>query len=351
MIKVAINGFGRIGRQAFKVWFEKHREEAQIVAVNDLTDANVLAHLLKYDSVYGAWNQKVEGTEGSEGAEGTEGKQVGTLKIEDVEVKVFATKEPEKLPWKELGIDVVIESTGRFTKKEDAGKHIAAGAKKVVISAPGKETPTFLLGVNEEKYAGENIINNASCTTNCIAPVAKVLNDKFGIKKAMMTTIHGVTAEQNLVDGPPPGGKAQDLRRARAAYVNIIPTTTGAAIATTEAIPELAGKFEGVALRVPVIVGSISDFTFLLAKQTTVEEINKALTEASKSMPEILAVSDEPLVSTDIVGRPESSIVDLSLTQVVDGDMVKVFAWYDNEYGYSNRLIEQVIQVGKSNSQ
>jgi len=351
MIRVAINGFGRIGRQAFKVWFEKHREEAQIVAVNDLTDANVLAHLLKYDSVYGAWNQKVEGTEGSEGAEGTEGKQVGTLKIEDVEVKVFATKEPEKLPWKELGIDVVIESTGRFTKKEDAGKHIAAGAKKVVISAPGKETPTFLLGVNEEKYAGENIINNASCTTNCIAPVAKVLNDKFGIKKAMMTTIHGVTAEQNLVDGPPPGGKAQDLRRARAAYVNIIPTTTGAAIATTEAIPELAGKFEGVALRVPVIVGSISDFTFLLAKQTTVEEINKALTEASKSMPEILAVSDEPLVSTDIVGRPESSIVDLSLTQVVDGDMVKVFAWYDNEYGYSNRLIEQVIQVGKSNSQ
>ena len=351
MIRVAINGFGRIGRQAFKVWFEKHREEAQIVAVNDLTDANVLAHLLKYDSVYGAWNQKVEGTEGSEGAEGTEGKQVGTLKIEDVEVNVFATKEPEKLPWKELGIDVVIESTGRFTKKEDAGKHIAAGAKKVVISAPGKETPTFLLGVNEEKYAGENIINNASCTTNCIAPVAKVLNDKFGIKKAMMTTIHGVTAEQNLVDGPPPGGKAQDLRRARAAYVNIIPTTTGAAIATTEAIPELAGKFEGVALRVPVIVGSISDFTFLLAKQTTVEEINKALTEASKSMPEILAVSDEPLVSTDIVGRPESSIVDLSLTQVVDGDMVKVFAWYDNEYGYSNRLIEQVIQVGKSNSQ
>ena len=360
MIKVAINGFGRIGRQAFKVWFEKHRGDPsissgpggmQIVAVNDLTDANVLAHLLQYDSVYGAWNHKVEGTEGSEGAEGTEGKQVGTLKIEDVEVKVFATKEPEKLPWKELGIDVVIESTGRFTKKEDAGKHIAAGAKKVVISAPGKETPTFLLGVNEEKYAGENIINNASCTTNCIAPVAKVLNDKFGIKKAMMTTIHGVTAEQNLVDGPPPGGKAQDLRRARAAYVNIIPTTTGAAIATTEAIPELAGKFEGVALRVPVIVGSISDFTFLLAKQTTVEEINKALTEASKSMPEILAVSDEPLVSTDIVGRPESSIVDLSLTQVVDGDMVKVFAWYDNEYGYSNRLIEQVIQVGKSNSQ
>jgi len=350
MIKVGINGFGRIGRQAFKVWFEKHRQEMEIVAVNDLTDANVLAHLLKYDSVYGNWNHQVEGTEGSEGAEGTEGKQVGMLKVEDVEVKVFATKEPEKLPWKDLGIDVVIESTGRFTKKEDAGKHIAAGAKKVVISAPGKETPTYLLGVNEEKYAGEDIINNASCTTNCIAPIAKVISDKFGIKKAMMTTIHGVTAEQNLVDGPPPGGKAQDLRRARAAYVNIIPTTTGAAIATTEAIPTLKGKFDGVALRVPVIVGSISDCTFLLDKPTTVEEVNKTLTEASGKMKGILAVSDEPLVSTDIVGRSESSIVDLSLTQVVDGDMVKVFAWYDNEFGYSNRLIEQVIQVGKFTS-
>ena len=348
MIKVAINGFGRIGRQAFKVWFEKHRGEMSIVAVNDLTDANVLAHLLKYDSVYGAWNHKVEGSNVANGSKGTEGSEVGQLKVDDHSVKVFATKEPSKLPWKDLGIDVVIESTGRFTKKEDAGKHIAAGAKKVVISAPGKETPTFLLGVNEEKYAGESIINNASCTTNCIAPVAKVLNDKFGIKKAMMTTIHGVTAEQNLVDGPPPGGKAQDLRRARAAYVNIIPTTTGAAIATTEAIPDLKGKFDGVALRVPVIVGSISDCTFLLAKSTTVEEVNKALTEASKSMPKILAVSDEPLVSTDIVGRSESAIVDLSLTQVVDGDMVKVFAWYDNEFGYSNRLIEQVVQVGKS---
>ena len=348
MIRVAINGFGRIGRQAFKVWFEKHRDEMSIVAVNDLTDANVLAHLLKYDSFYGAWNHKVEGTEGSEGAEGTEGKQVGTLKVGDVEVKVFATKEPEKLPWKDLGIDVVIESTGRFTKKEDAGKHITAGAKKVVISAPGKETPTFLLGVNEEKYAGEDIINNASCTTNCIAPVAKVISDKFGIKKAMMTTIHGVTAEQNLVDGPPPGGKSNDLRRARAAYTNIIPTTTGAAVATTEAIPQLKGLFDGVALRVPVICGSIADFTFLLDKKTTVEEVNQALTDASKNMEGILAVSSDPLVSSDIVGRSESAIVDLSLTQVVDGDMVKVFAWYDNEYGYSNRLIEQVIQVGKS---
>src|SRR3990172_3056547 len=350
MIKVAINGFGRIGRQAFKVWFEKHRESAEIVAVNDLTDASVLAHLLKYDSVYGVWNQNVKGPPLRQGFEGqvNEGEQVGTLQVDDVEVKVFATKEPEKLPWKDLAVDVVIESTGRFTKKEDAEKHIAAGAKKVVISAPGKETPTFLLGVNEGKYQGEEVINNASCTTNCIAPVAKVIQDAFGIKKAMMTTVHAVTAEQNLVDGPPPGGKAQDLRRARAAYTNIIPTTTGAAIATTEAIPELAGLFDGVALRVPVICGSIADFTFLLAKPTTVDGVNKALEQAAKETPlqGILAVSNEPLVSGDIIGRSESAIVDLSLTQVVDGDMVKVFAWYDNEYGYSNRLIEQVIQVG-----
>ena len=241
---------------------------------------------------------------------------------------------------------MVIESTGRFTKLEEASKHITAGAKKVVISAPAKETPTVLLGVNEQDYQGQDVINNASCTTNCIAPVAKVMQDAFGIKKAMMTTIHAVTAEQNLVDGPPPGGKAGDLRRARAAYVNIIPTTTGAAIATTEAIPTLRGKFDGVALRVPVICGSIADFTFLLNKKVTVEEVNKALTDAALKSKGILVVSSDPLVSSDIIGRSESSIVDLSLTQVVDGDMVKVFAWYDNEYGYANRLVEQVIQIG-----
>src|SRR3990172_9308142 len=325
MIRVAINGFGRIGRQAFKVWFEKHRNEMSIVAVNDLTDATVLAHLLKYDSVYGVWNQNVKGV----------GNQI---EIDEFYVKVLSEKEPEKLPWKDLAVDVVIESTGRFTKKEDAAGHITAGAKKVVISAPGKETPTYLLGVNEGKYQGEEVINNASCTTNCIAPVAKVIQDAFGIKKAMMTTIHAVTAEQNLVDGPPPGGKAQDLRRARAAYVNIIPTTTGAAIATTEAIPGLRGKFDGVALRVPVLCGSISDFTFLLNKKVTVAEVNKALADAAAKSKGILAVSSDPLVSSDIIGRSESSIVDLSLTQVVDGDMVKVFAWYDNEYGYANRL-------------
>ena len=205
-----------------------------------------------------------------------------------------------------------------------------------------------MIGVNEEKYAGEDVINNASCTTNCIAPVAKVMHEKFGVAKALMTTIHAVTAEQNLVDGPPPGGKSNDLRRARAAYINIIPTTSGAAISTTEAIPELKGKFDGMAFRVPVSIGSISDFTFLLEKKTSIEEVNSVLMEAAKKIPQILAVSDEPLVSTDIVGRSESAIVDLSLTQVVDGDMVKVFAWYDNEYGYSNRLVEQVIAIGNS---
>src|SRR3989338_3008997 len=350
MIRVAINGFGRIGRQAFKVWFDRHREEMSIVAVNDLTDAAVLAHLLKYDSVYGNWNHDVGGQKLVDDIKtADDGQQVGKLAVDGQEIAVYATKEPEKLPWKDLGIDVVCESTGRFTKKEDAGKHLTAGAKKVVISAPGKETPTFLLGVNEEKYAGEDIINNASCTTNCIAPVARVMNDAFGIKKAMMTTIHAVTAEQNLVDGPPPGGKSADLRRARAAYVNIIPTTTGAAIATGEAIPALSGKFDGVALRVPVICGSISDFTFLLKTRVTVEVVNRALSEAARgALAGILAVSDEPLVSSDIIGRSESSIVDLSLTRVVDGDMVKVFAWYDNEFGYSNRLIEQVIKVGNA---
>src|SRR3990167_3021470 len=354
MIRVAINGFGIIGRQALKVWFDKHRDEMQVVAVNDLTDAHVLAHLLKYDSVYGIWNRQIEATkvteESEESKEGEKSKEVGAIRVDGVQVGVYASKDPLSLPWKELGVDVVIESTGRFTKKEDAAKHISAGAKKVVISAPGKETPTFLLGVNEDKYAGEAIINNASCTTNCVAPVAKVMQEKFGIKKAMMTTIHGVTAEQNLVDGPPPGGKAQDLRRARAAYTNIIPTTTGAAVATTEAIPELKGLFDGVALRVPVICGSIADFTFLLDKKTTAEEVNKVLEETSKETPlkGIMAVSNDPLVSSDIVGLSESAIVDLSLTQLVDGDLVKIFAWYDNEYGYSNRLIEQVIQVCKT---
>lgn len=351
MLRVAINGFGRIGRQAFKVWFDKHRGEMQVVAINDLVDAKTLAHLLKYDTNYGTWNRNVSAKNLIEDIKtAQDGQQTGKILVDGMEIVTFATKEPEKLPWLNLKVDLVIESTGRFTKLEDASGHLKAGASKVIISAPSKDAPTIVLGVNEEIYTNQNVINNASCTTNCIAPVAKVIQDAFGIKKAMMTTIHAVTAEQNIVDGPPPGGKTGDLRRARSAYQNIIPTTTGAAIATTETITSLKGKFDGMSLRVPIPVGSISDFTFLLSRKTTVEEINNALTDASKqpALQSILAVSNEPLVSSDIVGRSESAIVDLSLTQVVDSDMVKVFAWYDNEYGYSNRLIEQVIEIGKS---
>lgn len=356
MIRVAVNGFGRIGRTSFKVWFDKHRDEMEVVAINDLVDAKTLAHLLKYDSNYGVWGKNVKGENliedkrelisgNPERKTAEEGKSVGKIIVEDLEVPTFATKDPAKLPWSELMVDVVIESTGKFTDEAGMKKHLEAGAKKVVLSAPAKggNVSTFLLGVNEDKYNGEALINNASCTTNCIAPVAQIMAEKFGVKKAMMTTIHAYTADQTLQDGP-----HKDLRRARAAGTNIVPTSTGAALATAQVVPELEGLFDGVAIRVPVSVGSISDFTFLLSKSVTVEEVNKALTEASFSerYKGVLAVTEEPVVSSDIVGRPESSIVDLSLTQIVGGDMVKVFAWYDNEFGYSNRLIEQVIQVG-----
>lgn len=339
MVRVAINGFGRIGRNAFKVAVEKHSDAVEIVAINDLTSAEVLAHLLQYDSCYGVWDKKVES-------------DAQNIIIEGKKYPILAEKDPTKLPWASLQVDVVIESTGRFTDAEGMQQHITAGAKKVVLSAPahGTGVGTFLMGVNSDQYSGATLINNASCTTNCIAPVAAIIEDVFGIQKAMMTTVHSVTAEQNLVDGPPPGGKSNDLRRARAAYANIIPTTTGAAIATTEAIPALKGLFDGVALRVPTIVGSLSDFTFVLKRQTTIEEVNQAFIKASEDprWKGVLAVSDLPLVSTDIKGRPESAIVDLGLTQLVAGDMLKVFAWYDNEWGYSNRLIEQVIHISQA---
>lgn len=346
MLRVAINGFGRIGRTAFKVWFDKHRDQMQVVAVNDLVDAKTLANLLKFDSNYGVWPKKVSGENLVEDVKSVEeGKSVGKIVVEDIEIPTFATKDPEKLPWEELMVDVVVESTGKFTDEVGMKRHLAAGAKKVVLSAPakGEGVSTFLLGVNEDKYAGEDLINNASCTTNCVAPVASVMVEKFGVEKAMMTTIHAYTADQNLQDGP-----HKDLRRARGAAYNIVPTSTGAAIATGQVVGELAGKFDGIAIRIPVAVGSISDFTFLLKKDVAVDEVNKAFNEASFSAryKGILSVCEDPIVSSDIVGRPESAIVDLSLTQVVGGNMVKVFAWYDNEFGYSNRLIEQVIQVG-----
>lgn len=346
-IRVAINGFGRIGRNAFKVGVEKHLDQLDFVAINDLTTPQVLAHLLKYDSAYGKWNKEVSFDDHPSTSLGT-----GNIIVEGKKYPILKEKEPSKLPWKDLNVDVVIESTGRFTDEEGMRQHLHAGAKKVVLSAPSRSSSvgTYLIGVNEAQYQGQELINNASCTTNSVATVAAIIQEIFGIQKALMTTVHGVTAEQNLVDGPPPGGKANDLRRARAAYVNIIPTTTGAAISTTEAIPELKGKFDGRALRVPVITGSISDFTFLLAKKTSVEEVNQAIKKAcdDERWRGIVAWTEEPVVSTDIIGRSESAVVDLSLTQVVDGDLLKVFAWYDNEYGYSNRLIEMALYVGRS---
>ncbi|MEJ0021303.1 MAG: type I glyceraldehyde-3-phosphate dehydrogenase [Candidatus Doudnabacteria bacterium] len=276
----------------------------------------------------------------------------GNVIVDGNKYPVFAEKDPAMLPWRDLNVDVVLESTGRFITTEAASAHLKAGAKKVIISAPAKDegiTPTFIIGVNHEKYKGEKIISNASCTTNCITPVIAVLNTKFGIKKLMMSTIHSYTAEQNLVDGPPPGGKSNDMRRARAAAENIIPTSTGATIATTEAIPELKGLLAGMAFRVPTRVGSLSDFTLILNKKTTKEEVNQAFVEYSKNplWQNVLQVTEDQIVSSDIIGNTHSAIVDLSLTQVLDGDMVKVIAWYDNEFGYSNRFVEQAILIGK----
>ncbi len=333
MPKIAINGFGRIGRNVFKAGWNK--PGFNVVAVNDLTDPKTLAHLLKHDSSYHDWDKSVSS-------------DADELIVAGKRVKVFAEKDPTKLPWKKLGIDIVLECTGRFTDLEGASQHLAAGAQRVIISAPAKGggVPTHVLGVNQ-KGAGKKakIINNASCTTNCIAPVAAVLNSAFGIRKAMMTTIHAYTADQVLVDGP-----HKDLRRARGAAQNIIPTTTGAAIATTEAIPELKGLFDGLSIRVPVAVVSLSDFTFVLKKRVTVEQINEALTKASQNplWKGILEVTNEELVSSDFVGSSASCIVDLPLTKVVDGDLVKVIAWYDNEMGYSHRLAEMALEVGKN---
>ncbi len=348
-IKIAINGFGRIGRQAFKIALTK--PELEVVAINDLTEPAVLAALLRYDSNYGPYDKKVSFDANKEKANPVTF-SAGNIIVDGKKYPIFAEKDPAMLPWRDLSVDVVLESTGRFITTEASSAHIKAGAKKVIISAPAKDegiTPTYVIGVNHDKYKGEKIISNASCTTNCISPVIAILHSKFGIKKMIMSTIHSYTAEQNLVDGPPPGGKSNDLRRARAAAENIIPTSTGATIATTEAIPELKGKLAGAAYRVPTPVGSLSDFTLILNKNVTVEEVNKAFIEAAKHpmWQNVLEVTNDPIVSTDIIGNPHSSIVDLALTQVVDGDMVKVVAWYDNEFGYSNRFVEQAIMIGK----
>jgi len=346
-VKVAINGFGRIGRIAFRVGLLKHPDVVEFVAINTSgsMDTEGWAHLVNYDTVYRKFEKEVSFEHIKSASEATDTDPlIGYLLVDNLKIPVLAQKDPAKLPWSTYGVDVVIESTGVFRTKEDNEKHLTSGAKRVVISAPAKggEVSTFILGVNE--VASEGVISNSSCTTNCVAPVAAVMHAAFGIEKASMTTVHGYTDDQKLQDG-----SHKDLRRARAAAENIVPTTTGAATSTTEVITELKGLFDGIALRVPVITGSISDFTFLVKKDVTKEEVNKALTEATKNplYKGVLGVTDKPLVSSDVIGADESAIVDLSLTQVIAGNLVKVFAWYDNEWGYSVRLIEQVIEVGK----
>lgn len=330
--RIAINGFGRIGRSAFKIAFE--RSDVEIVAINDLTDVSTLAYLLKYDSNYGTYQHDVRAGEGE-------------LIVGEGRIKVLSEREPGKLPWGDLGVDVVIESTGRFTKQEDAEQHLSAGAKRVVLSGPSKSdgVDTIVLGVNEDKLDGASkVISNASCTTNSLGVIMAVLDAKFGVEKSLLTTIHSYTASQTLQDGP-----AKDLRESRAAAENMVPTTTGAAVAVTKALPQLKSKFDGLSVRVPTPVVSISDVTALLARDTTAEEINNAFRAAAKEpfYQGILGVSDEPLVSRDYIGNSYSGIVDLPLTKVVGGNLVKVMVWYDNEWGYSNRLVELVADVGR----
>jgi glyceraldehyde 3-phosphate dehydrogenase len=345
MIKVAINGYGRIGRITHRTILEKYREQIEIVGINAGSSTDIFGwmYLLRYDSVYGPLPIPVAAEQNSDHSKP---EILGNLLIEGKKIPVFSQKDPSSLPWASLKVDVVIESTGHFLTEEKLKQHLASGAKAVVLSAPVKdgEVPTYVLGVNAKDYKGENLINNASCTTNCITPVAKVITDNFGVEKAMMTTVHGYTSDQRLQDG---GHK--DYRRARAAGLSIIPTTTGATIAASQALPELKGLFEGLSLRVPVPVGSLSDFTFVLKRQTTKEEINDVFKKAAAdpNYSGILMATEDPIVSSDIIGNPYSAIVDLSLTQVVGGNLVKVIAWYDNEYGYANRLVEEVIMVGQ----
>ncbi len=332
-VKVGINGFGRIGRNFFRA-IAKRGSDIEIVSVNDITDPATLAHLLKYDSTFGVLDAEVKAT-----GDG--------VAVDGKEFRVTAERDPANLPWKELGVDVVIESTGLFTDREKAEKHLAAGAKKVVISAPAKgEDITIVMGVNDDKYdpANHNLVSNASCTTNCVVPLAKVLHDAFGIERGFMTTVHAYTNDQNLLDLP-----HKDLRRARAAAVNIIPASTGAAKATSLAMPEMKGRLDGTALRVPVQDGSITDLVCIVQREATVEDVKRAYLEASQSGPlkGILQYTEDPIVSSDIVGNPHSCIFDAKST-MANGNMVKVMGWYDNEWGFSNRLVDLVTKIGSS---
>jgi glyceraldehyde 3-phosphate dehydrogenase len=327
-IKVAINGFGRIGRLTFRALLEK--DNVEVVAINDLTDTKTLAHLLKYDSVHGRFNGTVKATETG-------------IVVNGTEIQITAEREPKNLPWGKLGVDVVLESTGRFTDDKSAGAHLEAGARKVVISAPATgDVKTVVLGVNEDVLTGdEQIVSNASCTTNCLAPMAKVLDDVFGIEKGYITTIHAYTADQNLQDAP-----HKDLRRARAAAYSIVPTSTGAAKAVGLVLPHLKGKLDGVAMRVPIPDGSLTDLTCVLKRAVTKEEINAAMKQAAEGdMKGILEYTEDPIVSIDIVGNPHSCIFDAAMTSANE-TLVKVVGWYDNEAGYSNRAADLITRIG-----
>lgn len=331
MVRVAINGFGRIGRLALRNILRK--EGIEVVAINDLVDTQTMAHLLQHDTAYRGFEKNVEYTENS-------------LIVDGTSYSTYSEKDPAALPWKDLNIDIVLECTGIFRTRDGAEKHLQAGAKRVIISAPGKSDgiTTFVRGINDDAYAGEDIIDNASCTTNCVSPVMQVLEEAFGVEKAMLTTIHSYTATQKLQDGP-----HKNLRLARAAAQNLIPSTTGAAIATTRVIPSLEGKFDGMAVRVPTLTVSLSDLTVLLSKEVTAEEVNAAFVAAAKgSLQGLLGVSTQPLVSSDYIQNTHSATVDLPLTKVVGGNLVKIIAWYDNEWGYANRLVDMVGVVAKT---
>ena len=338
MVQVAINGFGRIGRAFFRL--AKDRDDIQVIAVNDLGDVENLAYLLKYDTAYGRFEHDVSVSNGN-------------LLIDGEEIEVFSEKDPAKLPWGKLGVDVVVEATGVFRKFEQAEVHVTkAGAKKVVISAPAKDDPrdethaTVLMGINDEKLKTCIVSSNASCTTNAGSPLMTILDEKLGIEKALLNTVHSYTATQAIVDGP----SKKDFRKGRAAAMNIIPSTTGAAIATAKALPQLENKFDGISLRVPSIVGSVADITFISKKDTTAEEVNEILRNAAEEerWAGIFTTTEEPIVSRDIIGETHAALADLSFTRVVDGNLVKVLSWYDNEMGYTNALVEHVIKTANA---
>ncbi len=347
MKQISINGFGRIGRTAFRVWWQKHKDNLDLKIINTSGSMEIQGwvHLLKYDSNYGNFNPGIEFYQTKSVKQATdEDPYIGGIKIGDREIAVTAQRDPRKLPWSKHNIETVLECTGVFRDDKTAAYHLEAGAQKVLISAPAKgdNITSSVIGVNEFDH-NKKIFSNASCTTNCVAPVVKIIKNSIGIKKAIMTTIHSYTDNQNTQDN----SHKKDLRRARSAAENLIPTSTGAAKATTKIIPELKNLFDGMAVRVPTPVGSISDMVFVTQRDTTIEEVNKILTQASESEPYkgIIAVTNEPIVSSDIVGRDQSSIVDLSLTQVIGGDLVKIISWYDNEWGYCCRLMDQIYRI------